>query len=139
MESFHNKSFFYSDCIKFWVVQNYFPIVTKLNKINVKKKTKSISTFEVSALYTTIPHKLLIKVLSGVINLVFKSKIRKRITSIGLQRNQEEDTSLNKLLSMLCLFSIINAFSNLVFKQDIGIPMGIGQAPFWVHLFFLII
>ena len=38
VESFHNKSFFYSGCKKFWVVQNSFPIGTKLNKINVKKK-----------------------------------------------------------------------------------------------------
>ena len=37
VESFHNKSFFYLSCKKFWVVQNYFPIATKLNKTNVKK------------------------------------------------------------------------------------------------------
>ena len=37
VERFHNKSFFYLGCKKFWVVQNSFPIVTKLNKINVKK------------------------------------------------------------------------------------------------------
>ena len=43
---------------------NYFPIANKLNKTNVKEKAKSISTFDFSALYTTIPHKLLIKVLS---------------------------------------------------------------------------
>ena len=49
-ESFHNKSFFYSCCKIFWAVQNYFPIGTKLNKINVKKKAKSISTFDFSAL-----------------------------------------------------------------------------------------
>ena len=39
VESFHDKSLFYSGCKKFWVVSNSFPIVTKLNKINVKKKT----------------------------------------------------------------------------------------------------
>ena len=35
IEGFHNKSFFYSSFKDFWVVQNYFPIVTKINKINV--------------------------------------------------------------------------------------------------------
>ena len=39
VESFHNKSFFYSGCKKFWVVQNSFLIGTKLNKINVNKKS----------------------------------------------------------------------------------------------------
>ena len=46
VESFHNKSFFYSGCKKFWVARNSFPIDTKLNKINVKKKAKYISTFD---------------------------------------------------------------------------------------------
>ena len=41
VESLHDKNFFYSACRKFWIVQNSFPIVTKLNKINVKRKTKS--------------------------------------------------------------------------------------------------
>ena len=77
-ESFHNKSLFYSGCKKFWVVQNYFPIGTKLNKIKVKKKAKSTSTFDFSTLHTTILHKLLLKVLSEIINFFFKSKVRKR-------------------------------------------------------------
>ena len=53
--------------------------------------------------------------------------------STRLLRELEEDTSLNKLLSMLCLSSQINASSligNIVFKQDIGIPTSIDQAPF---------
>ena len=58
VESFHNNSFFYSGCKKFWVVQNYFPIVIKLNKIAAKKKAENVSTFAFSTLYTTIPHKL---------------------------------------------------------------------------------
>ena len=78
VESFH-KSFFYLGCKKFWVVQNSFPIATMLNKINVKKK--SISTFECSTFYTTTLDKLLIKVLSEAISLVFKSKFRQQIGS----------------------------------------------------------
>ena len=79
VESFHNKSFFYSGCKKFWVVQNPFPIGTKLKKINVKKKAKSISTFDFSTLYTAILLKLRLKVLSEIIIFFFKPKVRKRI------------------------------------------------------------
>ena len=108
VESFHKKSLFYSGCKKFWVVQNSFPIATMINKINVKKKF--ISTFDSSTLYTTILHKFLLKVPSEVINFFFKSKVRKCIgfskTSIyWSSRALEEDTLLNKLLSMLYLFS----------------------------------
>ena len=77
VESFHKKRFFYLGCEEFWVMQNLFPVVTILNKINVKKKF--ISTFDRSTLYTTILHKLLLKVPSEVINFVFKSKVRKYI------------------------------------------------------------
>ena len=80
VESFHNISFFYSGCKKFWVVQNSFPVVTTLNKINIKKKARKDLVQFVSALgaykQTTIPHKLLLKVLSENINFVFKSKDR---------------------------------------------------------------
>ena len=105
-ESFHNQSFCHSSCEKFRVVQNTFPIAIKLNKINVKKKAKSISAFEFRILYTTIPDKLLLKVLSEVINFVFKSKVRKRIgfsktyiywTSKGAGRRYfTEQTLVNK-------------------------------------------
>ena len=77
VESFHRKSLF-STCFKnFWVVENSFPIVTKLNKINSKNKAETISTFDFTPLYTTIPHNLLIKVL--LVTFVFKSKTRSHI------------------------------------------------------------
>ena len=44
-----------------------------------RKKAKSISTFDFSTLYTTILYKLLLKVLSEIINFVFKPKVIKRI------------------------------------------------------------
>ena len=77
VESFHKKGFFYLGCKKFWVVQNFFPIATVLNKINVKKK--SVSTFECSNFYTTTLDKHFIKVLSEVISFLFKSKVRQHI------------------------------------------------------------
>ena len=51
VESFHNKSLFYSRLNKFWVVQNSFPVREKLDKINNKNNAKSISTFDFIALY----------------------------------------------------------------------------------------
>lgn len=51
---------------KFSVVENSFPIVTKLNKANTKKKAKNNSTFDFTTLHTIIPHNLLVEVLSVV-------------------------------------------------------------------------
>ena len=38
VESFHTQSLFHSGCEKFWVVQNSFPIATKLKKSMLRKK-----------------------------------------------------------------------------------------------------
>ena len=143
IENFHKKSFFYSNFQKFWVVQNSFPIVEKLNKINNKANAKRISTFDFSTLYTTIPHAMLIKVLSEMIEFVFNSSERNKIgfssssvywTSKGKDKwffSKSSLVSAVKFLIEKCYFTV----GNLVFKQDIGIPMGIDPAPFWANLF----
>ena len=143
IECFHKKSHFYSNFKKFWVVQNSFPVLEKINKINHKKNAKNISTFDFSTLYTTIPHKLLIEVLSNVIKFVFNSNTHKKIgfskssvywTTKGVGNRSFTQGSLIEAVSVLieqCYFTV----GNLVFKQDIGIPMGIDPAPFWANLF----
>ena len=143
VENFHKKSQFYSNFKKFWVVQNSFPVVEQLNRINIKKNAKRISTFDFSTLYTTIPHDLLIKVLSEIIDFVFSSSQRNRIgfsassvywTSKGKDKRFFTKASLVETVTFLnkqCYFTV----GNLVLKQDIGIPMGIDPAPFWANLF----
>ena len=77
--------------------------------------------------------------LSEVINFVFKSKVRKHIEffKISIYRTSKEAggryftrqalASAMSFLTNKCFFTI----DNMVFKQDIGITMGIGPAPFW--------
>ena len=71
MQNFHDKSKFYSNYKKFWVIENSFPIVEKLNKVNLKGNAKYISTFDFSTLYTKIEHQNLLKTLFSIIDLVF--------------------------------------------------------------------
>jgi len=140
---FHNKGTYYSSFKKFWVVENSYPIIEKLNVINTRRKAKGISTYDFSTLYTTILHNLLIKVLSEIIRFVFKSKVRSKIgfsaasiywTSKGSGRRYFTEKTLIDAVTFLiknCYFSV----GNMVFRQDIGIPMGIDPAPFWANLF----
>ena len=44
-----------------------------------QEKAKTTSTFTFTMLYTTIPHKLLFKILHEVVNFVFKSKTRSQL------------------------------------------------------------
>ena len=143
VESFHNKSLFYSCLNKFWVVQNSFPVTEKLDKINNKNNAKSISTFDFSTLYTKIPHDLLIQVLCEIIDFVFKGSVRNRIgfseksvywTNKGVDKRFFTKVSLKATVDYLiskCYFTVGNA----VFMQKIRIPMGIDPAPFWANLF----
>ena len=78
VDNFRNKNQFYSSFQKFWVLQNSFPIINTLNKINARKKAKIMSTFDFRTFYT-IPHNLLLKILSEIIKFVFKSKTCTRV------------------------------------------------------------
>ena len=139
VENFDDKNTFYSSYKNLCVVENSFPIIEKLNIINTRKRAKTNSTYVFSTLHTTIPHNLLIKVLSEIIHLVFKSKLCTKIgfsatsiywTSKGLSKRYFTEKSVIEAIRFLiknCCFTI----GNMVFKQDIGIPMGIEPAPSW--------
>ena len=135
---------FYTCFRPFWVVENSFLILTKLNKINSKKKAKSISTFGFITWCTTIPHNLLIEVLSEVIDFVFNSKPQSFIgfsnTSVyWTSKGHEGRYFTRKFLIDVISFLITKYYFtiwNLVFKQDIGIPMSIDPAPYWASLSF---
>ena len=47
---------------RFCDVENSFPVFTKLNKINTRKKANNILNFNFTTLCKTIPYNLLIKV-----------------------------------------------------------------------------
>ena len=143
VENFHKKSRFFSGFSKFWVVENSFPVIEHLNRINAKKKAKRISTFDFATLYTTLPHDLLVTVLTSIIKFVFDGSCRNKLgfsdhsvywTSAGKDDRFFTKESLADCVSFLiknCCFKV----GNHILKQNIGIPMGIDPAPFWVNLF----
>ena len=144
VENFHKKSKFLDDYNKFWVLQNYNPVIKTLNKINKKKNAKSISTYDFSTLYTKLPHKKLVDKLSELIDFVYqggnKNYIRinkygkatwgkKGRTTIGFTKNSLKTAVIHLIEN--CYFTV----GNITLKQAIGIPMGIDPAPFWANLF----
>ena len=142
IQNFHEKSTFYSNYKKFWVVENSFPIIQKLNKINEKKNAKCISAFDFSTLYTKIEHDTLLKNLFSIIDFVFSGGNKKAIafttnsaywTNNLKTSNHFTKTSLKNALRLLILESYFT-IGNVVLLQTIGIPMGIDPAPFWANL-----
>ena len=52
IESYNNKSRYFTGVNSFWVVQSNKPVFEAINRLNKRKKAKSISTFDFSTLYT---------------------------------------------------------------------------------------
>ena len=69
----------------FWVIDNNSEFCKALDRINARKRARSISTFDFSTLYTKIPHDKLIDCLTFFIDKVFNKKDSKylSVTSSG--------------------------------------------------------
>ena len=72
IESYNDKCRFFSSGVNtFWVVQNNKPITDAINKLNKRNKANSISTLDLSTLYTKLPHNNLLMVLHHLIDFCF--------------------------------------------------------------------
>ena len=149
ISNFNSKCLFYKNYNRFWVIQNSKTLISKLKELNKKDNAKIISTFDFSTLYTKLPHADLIRVLNELIEFVFNggrkttSGNRKYLTVLGKQcffsRYKHGDNSFTKNdVKMLVKHLISETFfqvGNKLFRQCIGIPMGIDPAPFWANLY----
>ena len=143
VERFHSNAKYLSNYNKFWVLQNADPVIAALKHINRKKRAKSISTYDFSTLYTKLPHNKLISQLSKVIDLAYKGGdcnfIRVNENNRAFWSMKKKGVSFSKnTLKTAVRYLIENCFFSVgdrVFKQAIGIPMGIDPAPFWANLF----
>ena len=79
IENFHREFKFLSNYNKFWVLQNVDPVTENIDIVNRKKKAKSVTPYDFSTLYTTLPHDKLIKRFCNVIDFVFEGGNRKYI------------------------------------------------------------
>ena len=148
IRNFHRKSYFYKNYNRFWVIENSSPVIEKLTQINDRKNAKDISTYDFSTLYTKLQHDDLIQKLNEIVDFAFKGgkkkgKNRKYITvtkfSTFWSRKKKGDNSFTKQQVKLMVSHLIKEtyfkVGNLLFKQCIGIPMGIDPAPFWANLY----
>jgi len=145
VEKFHKNAKFLSNYNKFWVLQNSNPVLKSLSHINKKKNAKSISTFDFSTLYTSLPHDKLIKELCEIIDFVYNAGSSRYIVISKYGRAYWSKSNPKTLVSFTrnslkvavkhliqnCYFTV----GNVVMRQAIGIPMGIDPAPFWANLF----
>ena len=134
------------------MIQNCKSLLLKLEQLNTKKAAKKISTFDFSTLYTRLLHKDLIGVLQDVdfvLNGGRKTQDdnRKYLTVRGgscfFSRTKHGDNRFTKNKIKMLLHHLISetffTVRNLLFRQCIGIPMGIDPVPFWENLYLVCI
>ena len=143
IRNFHDKSKFYKNYNRYWVINNSKPFIDKLNVINTRKKAKEISTFDFSTLYTKLPHNDLTRVLNYIIDFCFDGGDRNYLGFSNFSTFWCKKPSGKKCFSKFKLKALVkhlitNTFfevGNLLLRQSIGIPMGIDPAPFWANLY----
>merc|ERR1711911_254094 len=133
----------------FWVIQNSKAELNRLCEINKFKKARLISTFDYSTLYTKLLHGNLIELLNILIDFVFnggrnKPDGNRKFLTVSnnkcyFTRTSSSATSYSKIQIKMMVDHLISqsffSLGNLVFRQSIGIPMGIDPAPFWANLY----
>ena len=83
VERYHTKRKVWSGAKTFWTIQNSYPVISSINKLNERKAAKSMSTFDFSTLYTIIPHDKLLYVLNEITDFAFKGGTRNYVHNSG--------------------------------------------------------
>ena len=128
--------------ILFWSIKNSGEVLNKLKSRGFR--ATSLSTYDFSTLYTTLPHNLIKEKLVNLIEWTFK---REGSPYIACNERQafftSEDTKRYKLWScqnvcealIYLLDNIYIRFGTKLYRQIVGIPMGTNCAPLVADLF----
>ena len=68
----YTKGKVWSGIKTFWTIQNGYPVISSIAKLNKYKAKKSMSTFDFSTLYTKIPNDKLLYVSNEITDFAFK-------------------------------------------------------------------
>ena len=140
---YHTKGKVWSRIKTFWTIQNSYPVISSINKLNKRKAAKSMSAFDFST-HTKIPHGKLLYVLNELTDFALEGGTRDYVTIYNsgafwskFKSKTGRPYSLQEIKS--CLeFLINNSFFQVgykIFRQVIGIPMESDPAPFFANLF----
>ena len=131
-----------SDVNYFWSIKNSGDVIDKFKSINFK--AESISSYDFSNMYTTLPHEKIKDRLSKLIKWCFDregktflctSETKGFFSAVDYNSYKSWTRSeLCKALSFL-LDNIFVRFGDTLYRQVVGIPMGTNCAPLVADLF----
>ena len=130
-----------------WILKNSEDLLEYIQSRSLSS-SNSIKTFDLSTLYTTIPHSKLKDKLRQLVQLCFIEKngqSRYKYLVIGRDRSyfvkhhsdSTKTFSETDIISMVefLIDNIFVMFGGRVFQQTVGIPMGTNCAPLLADLF----
>ena len=129
--------------IKTWTIQNSYPVISSIDKLNKHKAAKGMSTFDFLTLYTEIPRDKLLFVLDEITHFAFKGRTRDYVAaynsgafwSRSKSKTGRSYCPRNKILSGVFSKQQFFQVGSKIFRRVIGIPMGSDPAPFFANLF----
>ena len=125
----------------FWSIKNSGDV---LNKLSTFDSVSSLSTYDFSTLYTSLPHNLIKEKLSALIRKTF-ARENKEFLACNSDNAFFTDRNVSRYSHWTCdevckalnflLDNIFVRFGNNVYRQTDGIPMGTNCAPLIADLF----
>ena len=131
---------------RMWIIDNSLQLKAKIAECNETMKAVSISTWDFSTLYTTIPHVKLKNNIADLIDFSFNKK-KGLYIAVNSHRAFWSNRSVKGYKCVSChdlkeyvvylIDNIYILFGDTLHQQVIGIPMGISCAPLLANLFLL--
>ena len=137
-----NKILFYSGVQRYWIVENNDQVLKNMNELSDRRSARNIQMFDFSNMYTKIPQEDLKEKLKILVDMAFKGGtnqfIRVSKNSAHWNSSVEYGVYSKERIHDLIDFVVDNSYFRIgkkVFRQKIGIPMGVDPAPQMANLY----
>ena len=131
---------------RMWILDNSMQLKEHLSQLNGGSKANTVTTWDFSTLYTTIPHVKLKTKIKSLVKFVleksgkdfFCANPRKAFLSCKEYKGYSTiNLAVAKYYLDFLIDNIYVEFGNTLHKQTIGIPMGMCCAPLLANLFLM--
>ena len=126
-----------------WIIDNNAPILDCFNSYMESDRARNVQTYDFSTLYTNLRHDEIKVALKDVVNLAFKHSKCPYISiyesGFAWVKNPRENTfrfNVDTLINTIDFILDNSYFSmgNMIFRQIIGVPIGVNPGPFIANL-----
>ena len=142
MRNYCDKVKFYTGFNRYWIVENNEVVLENINRINSKNRGRNIECFDFSTLYTKIDPDDLKDKLKEIVGKAYKGGqnqyLRVSKNHARWSNSPQEGCYTKERVESMIDILVDNSFfkfGDSVYRQKIGIPMGVDPAPQMANLY----